>query len=295
MHSLLLHNGRLIATSEKTLSPGQVGFMNGWGVFSTLRVAGGVLFAFDRHWARMSGDAELMRVPMPPDRQAFHRELLALVEANRADEGTLRVAVVRNRGGLFEGAGIERDFDVIAFTTGLHAWGDSVKLSVEENARHGANRFSGVKITSWAQNLTWLERAKSDGCDEVVLLNEHGKVSECTSANIFAVMKDGGVWTPPLSSGCLPGITRSIILEGLAVDGVTTGERDLSLDDLYGASSVFITSTTRELLAVEAIGGRAINRVDSVRQKLQAAFSANLTAYVETAKAAAMVGPTSGN
>ena len=295
MHSLLLHNGRLAITSEKTLSPGQVGFMNGWGVFSTLRIAGGVLFAFDRHWARMCKDAELMRVPMPADHEAFRQDLLALVEANRAYEGTLRVAVVRNRGGMFEGAGIERDFEVIAFTTGLHAWGNSVKLSVEENARHGANRFSGVKITSWAQNLTWLERAKSEGCDEVVLLNEHGKVSECTSANIFAVMKNGRVWTPPLSSGCLPGITRSIVLEDLTVDGVTTGERDLTLEDLNGASSVFITSTTRELLAVEAIGGRAINRVDPVRQKLQSAFSAYLAAYVETAKTAARVGPASGN
>ena len=290
MHSLLLHNGRLVATSERNVSPGQVGFMNGWGVFSTLRVAGGVLFAFDRHWARMCKDAELMRVPMPADREAFRQDLLALVEANRAYEGTLRVAVVRNRGGMFEGAGIERDFDVIAFTTGLHAWGDSVKLSVEENARHGASRFSGVKITSWAQNLTWLERAKSEGCDEVVLLNEHGKVSECTSANIFAVMPDGSVWTPPLSSGCLPGVTRAIILEELAVDGVTTGERELGLGDLYAASCVFITSTTRELLAVEAIAGRPANRKDSIRAQLQSAFSAYLATEVENARPKTRVG-----
>ena len=290
MHSLSLHNGRLIASSAKNVSPGQVGFMNGWGVFSTLRIAGGALFAFDRHWARMCKDAELMTVPMPADREAFRRELLGLVEANGADEGTLRVAVVRNRGGMFEGAGIERDFDVIAFTTGLHAWGDSVKLSVEANARHGANRFSGVKITSWAQNLTWLERAKSEGCDEVVLLNEHGQVSECTSANIFAVMKDGSVWTPPLSSGCLPGVTRSIILEDLTVDGVSTGERELALEDLYAAASVFITSTTRELLAVEAIAGRAVNREDSVRQRLQSAFSAYLKTEVANARTTANVG-----
>ena len=279
MHSLLLHNGRLIATSEKTLSPGQVGLMNGWGVFSTLRVMDGVLFAFERHWARMHKDAELMCVPMPSDPEAFQRDLLTLVEANGAYNATLRVAVVRNRGGLFEGAGIEREFETIAFTAGLHAWGKSVKLAVEEQARHGTNRFAGVKVTSWIQNLTWLERAKAAGCDEVVLLDEHDRVSECTSANIFAVTADG-VWTPPLSSGCLPGVTRSVLLEQVRVPGIEVGERELELGDLYTAKSVFITSTTRELLPVAVIGGRGVRQEDGERKELQSAFSAYMAAYV---------------
>lgn len=279
MHSLLLHNGRLVPTSEKTLSPGQVGFMNGWGVFSTLRVMDGVLFAFERHWARMRRDAELMRVPMPSDPEAFRRELLTLVDANAAYNSTLRVAIVRNRGGLFEGAGIEREFETLAFTTGLHAWGKSVKLSVEEQARHGANRFAGVKITSWIQNLTWLERAKAAGCDEVVLLDEKGLVSECTSANIFAVHGDG-VWTPPLTSGCLPGVTRALLLEQLRVPGITVAEREMNLEALFSAKSVFITSTTRELLPVESIGGRAVSQEGPEQSKLQAALSSYMTTYV---------------
>lgn len=287
MHSLLLHNGRIVGASEKTLSPGQVGFMNGWGVFSTLRVADGVLFAFERHWARMSKDAGLMRVPMPPSAEDFRRDLLSLVDANQAHNATLRTAIVRNRGGMFEGTGIDRDIDIIAFTAGLNTWGASVKLSVEEQARHGASRFAGVKITSWIQNLTWLDRAKSQGCDEVVLLDEHGRVSECTSANIFAVMADG-VFTPPLAAGCLPGVTRSVILEELRVPGVAVSERHLELDDLYRAESVFITSTTRELLPVASIGGRALNMEDAQRAKLQAAFTAYMTSYVSRAASLAL-------
>ncbi len=287
MHSLLLHNGRLIPTSEKTLSPGQVGFMNGWGVFSTLRVVDGVLFAFERHWARMHKDAELMRVPMPSDPEAFRRDLLMLVEGNGAHNATLRVAVVRNRGGLFEGAGIEREFETIAFTTALHAWGKSVKLAVEEQARHGASRFAGVKVTSWIQNLTWLERAKAAGCDEVVLLNEHGRVTECTSANIFAVTADG-VWTPPLRSGCLPGVTRSVLLEEVRVPGIAMSERELQLEDLYSAKSVFITSTTRELLPVAMIDGRAVGLEDLERKELQSAFSAYMAAYVADSRRAGL-------
>jgi branched-chain amino acid aminotransferase len=65
MHRFVLHNGAIREASEKSLSPGQVGLLSGWGVFSTIRVADGVLFAWERHWARMKHDAEHIRVPFP--------------------------------------------------------------------------------------------------------------------------------------------------------------------------------------------------------------------------------------
>src|SRR5438876_6198363 len=60
MHRFILHNDEIHEASEKLLSPGQVGLLSGWGVFSTIKVIDGVLFAFERHWARMSRDAALM-------------------------------------------------------------------------------------------------------------------------------------------------------------------------------------------------------------------------------------------
>ena len=58
MDSLIFHNDRLIPLQEAHLSPGQMGLLMGWGVFTTLRIYEGRPFAFDRHWARMSFDAE---------------------------------------------------------------------------------------------------------------------------------------------------------------------------------------------------------------------------------------------
>jgi branched-chain amino acid aminotransferase len=184
--------------------------MNGWGVFSTLRVADGVLFAFERHWARMAKDAALMRVPFPLKPDEMQSRLLRLVEANRAPNCVLRVVVVRNTGGIFQGP-VERESDLIAFTAELKDWGEGVKLTYAEQARHAASRFAGAKITSWALNLTFLEEAQRSGFDEVILLNERGEVAECTSANIFLARKNQ-VLTPTLSSGCLPGITRELLL-----------------------------------------------------------------------------------
>jgi branched-chain amino acid aminotransferase len=253
--------------------------MSGWGVFSTIRVLDGTLFAYDRHYARMKKDAEALRVPFPPDPGYIEQRLLRLIRANGARNASLRVIIVRNGGGIWEGPAIAREFDLVAFTTDLNNWGDGVRLRVVQNARFAANPFSGAKILSWAQNLVWYEEAHERGYDEAILLNERGEVAECTSANIFAA-RGSEVWTPPLTSGCLPGITREVLLGEITVPGITIGERDMKLADLEKADEVFITSTTRSLLPVHEIEGLHIRRGTEIVLRLNRAFSEYVDRYV---------------
>ncbi len=281
MHRFLLHNESIRETTEPCLLPGQVGFLNGWGVFSTLRVAEGVLFEWDRHWARMVRDAHRMRVPMPESPEILLDGLRRLIDANDANNGTLRVAIVRNHGGLFEAPGQSRKFDVVAFTTGLRNWGESVRLAIKPNARQGANEFRGAKITAWANNLSWYEEAHERGFDEVVLLDEQGRVSECTSANLFAVFGNEVV-TPALDTGCLPGITREVLLETIQVDGITIREGHLLPADLERADAVFMTSSTRDVLPVTEVEGLRIRQESDVPARLLAAFRAHISSYVDS-------------
>jgi branched-chain amino acid aminotransferase len=226
----------------------------------------------------MRRDAELVRVPFPFGAAWLEERLLRLVEANSAFEATLRVNIVRNKGGLFEGPHVERDFDLVAFTANLNQWPDAVRLGVVRDARHAASPFAGTKVTSWIFNLNLYERAREQGFDEVVLLNERGEVSECTSANIFAVV-GGQVWTPPLTSGCLAGITRELLLEEVRLDDIMVGEHALTLDDLRRADEVFITSTTRDILPVVQIEGMPINRVGNTSLRLLKALGAHIEEY----------------
>jgi branched-chain amino acid aminotransferase len=273
MHPFLLRNGEIHPTSDLLISPGQTGFLNGWGVFSTLRVYDGILFAFSRHYARMERDAKLLRVPFTVSAGELRRQLLKLVEANQATNATLRVAIVRNRGGLFEAAGITSDTDLVAFTADLTQWGQGVRLYYVPNARHAASPFAGTKVLSWAYNLTWYEEAHERGYDEVVLLNQHGQISECTSANIFAIFGNDVV-TPPLdASGCLPGVTRALLLEQIKVPGLTIRERSLTPEELEIADQVFITSTTRNLLPVLEIENRRLSQAPQTLTVLQRAFA----------------------
>jgi branched-chain amino acid aminotransferase len=282
MHRYLLHNDDIRDAADSGLSPGQVGLLSGWGIFSTLRVYEGVMFGWDRHWKRMQTDAERLRVPFPTDPRWLETRLQRLIEANQAAEATLRVVVVRNRGGIFEGPGITRAFDVIAFTVDPVHWPASMKLGVVPHGRHAASEFAGTKYISWAENLTRYERAHEQGLDEVVLLNERGEVAECTSANIFIAEQDGRVWTPPLSSGGLAGVTRAVLLEEVHVPGITIGEKILFPSDLSSASEVFVTSTTRELLPVASIEGMNISRGTTTCGVLRQAFSQVVASYVNS-------------
>jgi branched-chain amino acid aminotransferase len=280
MHRFLLHNDDIRDAGDRIVSPGQVGLMNGWGIFSTIRVQDGVMFAWERHWARMRRDAARMRVPFPAEARWLEERLYRLIDANRAANATLRAIVVRNRGGMWEGpAAADRAFDTIAFTAPLQDWGDEVKLGIVRQARHAASEFAGTKYNSWSENLTRYERAHEQGFDEVVLLNERGEVAECTSANLFAVRGDQ-VITPPLSCGCLPGVTRALLLEEIHVPGLTVSEKTLLPADLESADEVFITSTTRDLMPVASIEGLKIRGGRQVRDRLQQAFSEYTKAYV---------------
>lgn len=242
-------------------------------------MAEGVLFAFERHWARIKRDAAAFHVEIPNDPERVRRKLLELVEANGVPNCTLRLVVVRNTGGMWAGPSNGRASDLIALTADSKNWGKGVKLAYQENGRHANCCFAGTKILSWAMNLTWLEQAQCRGFDEVILLNERGEVAECTSANLFAA-NGNQVWTPPLSSGCLPGITREVLLGEIQVTGYAIGEKTLMPADLENAEEVFITSTTRDLLPVREIEGKTVGRSDAARSALTAAFRKYLDRYV---------------
>jgi branched-chain amino acid aminotransferase len=251
-------------------------------------VSDGVLFAWERHWARIERDAAALRIPLPADSEKVRRKLLELVEANRVPSCTLRLCIVRNGGGMWANPTPPRPSDVIALTADAKDWGDGVKLACQANARHAASPFAGTKILSWSMNLAWLERAQERGFDEVILLNERGEVSECTSANIF-IANGNQVWTPPLSSGCLPGVTRELLLGEIRVPDVPVGEKTLTLADLEAADEIFVTSTTRDLLPVYQIEGNRVGRADRARVKLQQAFSAYAQSYVAVVQAKMLV------
>jgi branched-chain amino acid aminotransferase len=287
IHRQVFHNDRIIPIEQVRLSPGQAGLMSGWGVFTTLRIFQGEAFAYERHWRRLEKDAGRIRLPFPFDPAQVRRHLSELLSANQVVEGAARIYMIYNRVGFWQSDEPMPQVDLLLCTAGLPAHPEPARLCIGEHGRHAASPLAGVKVTSWLNNVWHLAEAQKQGWSEVVLLNERGEVAECTSANIFRV-KDGKITTPPLSSGCLEGVTRSVLLEIAPRSGMPVFEQTLMPEELYAADEVFITSTNRSLLGVSEIAGhRYAAAPGPVTQKLERAFDAAMLEYVAQRAASA--------
>lgn len=287
LHRQIFHNDRIVPIEQVRLSPGQAGLLSGWGLFTTLRIFQGEPFAFERHWRRLEKDAARTRLPFPFDAGQVRRHLGELLRANQVVEGTARIYMIFNRVGFWQSEEPMPQVDLILYTAGLPAYKEPARLGVAEQGRHAASPLAGVKVTSWLNNVWNLSEAQKQGWDEVVLLNERGEVAECTAANIFCA-KDGKVWTPPLASGCLEGVTRGVLLEIARVAGVPMGERALRPEDLFAADEVFISSTNRSLIGVGEIAGHTFAAAPGpVAQKLERAFEAYVQQYLSSRTTAA--------
>lgn len=279
IHRIVSHNGRLLPVEQVRLSPGQAGLLTGWGLFTTIRIVEGVPFAFERHWQRLHRDAERTHCPFPFEETAVQGQLEDLLAANHVREGAARVYMIYNTAGFWRSAEPFPAMDLILTTAALPSYREPARLALRGHGRHAASPLAGVKTTAWLNNVWNLFEAQQSGHDEVVLLNERGEVAECTAANIFCA-REGRVLTPPLSSGCLEGVTRGILLEIGAKAGVPVEEHTLRPEDLYSADEVFLSSTNRNLLAVGEIAGHHIAKAPGpIAKRLDEAFDAYVRSY----------------
>ena len=259
----------------------------GWGLFTTVRIVRGEAFAYERHWRRLEKDAALIRLPLTYTGARVRVQLQELIRTNKVKEGCARIYLIWNTVGSWKSDEKMAEVDLVIATADLPHYPEMVRLALREHGRHAASPLAGVKTISWLDSVWAAEEAKREGYDEVVLLNERGEVSECTAANIFAVQNDK-VITPPLSSGCLEGVTRGVLMEIAAEAGTTVVERAMRPEDLYAADEVFITSTNRNVIGVKEIAGRIIGAGvgGELTKKLDAAFETYLNDYVDRRLAA---------
>lgn len=273
LHKFVYRNDHVVSMQEVRLSPGQAGLLNGWGVFTTIRIYEGQPFAFDRHWSRLVTDANRLKIPLEWQPENVSKHLGELIDANHVKEGCARIYFVYNRVGSWVSDEAMPEVDLILYTADLPRRIGPARLGIQSFGRYASSPLAGVKVTSWLENVWMLDQALRRGFDEVILLNEHNEVTECTAANIYCVRK-GEVTTPPLSAGCLPGVTRAILLERGEQFGARVKEAPLRTDDLSAADEIFITSTTREIQPVSQIEDRTMAQVGGpVTKRLAEAFS----------------------
>ena len=287
IHRHVFHNDHLLPIDKVRLSPGQAGLICGWGLFTTLRIVRGEAFAFERHWRRLEKDAAIIRMPMPYAGPRVRVNLQEVIRANGVTEGCARIYLVYNQVGFWRSDEAAPVVDLVIYTAPLPEYREPVRLGLREHGRHAASPLAGVKTISWLNNVWAVAEAQKEGFEEVILLNERGEVAECTAANVYLVKGDN-ILTPPLSSGCLEGVTRGILFEVAGEAGATVKEHVLRPEDLYQADEVFITSTNRNVIGVgEIAGNQFAGAPGPVTKRVDEAFTAYVDDYVSRRNAAA--------
>ncbi|GKQ40216.1 aminotransferase class IV [Streptomyces sp. A012304] len=226
------------------------GLTVGDGIFETVKAVEGRTFALTRHLDRLTRSARGLGLP-DPDLDEVRRACAAVLEANPMPLGRLRITYTGGHGPLGSDRGEHGPTLVVALGE-VGRRPDSTAVVTVPWTRNERGALTGLKTTSYAENVLALARAHRDGASEALFGNTVGQLCEGTGSNVFVVL-DGEIHTPPLASGCLAGITRALVVEWTGAK-----EADLPLDVLDRADEVFLTSTLRDVQAVHRVDGREL-------------------------------------
>jgi branched-chain amino acid aminotransferase len=249
-------DGRLVGPDEPAVRPADHGVTVGDGVFETLKVTDGRPFALTRHLRRLTRSATGLGLPAP-DEDLLRDGVAAVLGAGQPlGFARLRLVVTGGVGPLGSDRG-SGPLGYVVLATEVAPPPPTIGLCVVPWTRNERSAVAGLKTTSYAENVVALAHAAARGAGEALLTNTRGELCEGTGSNVFLGL-DGELVTPPLSSGCLAGITRELLLEWSAAAGTPVVERSLSLDDLRSADEVFITSSTRDVQPVGRVDERTL-------------------------------------
>ena len=243
-------NGRIVSGETAAVSVFDHGLLVGDGVFETFRVVDGAPFALTRHMQRLAASAAAIGIDVP-DESEMRAAISDLVAHAGLEQARLRLTVTSGPGPLGSSRGAGPPTAILAITADSD-WPPTASVAVVPWPRNERSALAGVKSTSYAENALALARAHEIGASEAIFANTAGNLCEGTGSNVFVGI-GGELLTPPLSAGCLAGVTRALLLEATAAV-----ERDIPISDLATADEAFVTSSTRGVHPVSDVDGIAL-------------------------------------
>lgn len=265
------------------------GFRTGEGVFETLRAYGTHPFRLDAHLDRAAAGADTLGFALP-DRGELSHAIHETARANAAEDQDLALRLTVTPGEVDPEAAFPPAVDPQPTPT-LVVTGNTLRYDpamyrdgVSAAVVAWSREIPQVKAVSYLAASLARREARAQGADEALLTDPRGMVLEGSYSNVFAVIR-GVLVTPPLEAGILPGVTRAVTLEVAGGEGLAVEERPLSVTELVESDEAFLTASTREVVPLVRVAGRAVGegRPGPVTQALHEGYRAEVRRETEAA------------
>ncbi len=251
-------NGRLLPLGEAHVSVFDHGLLYGDSCFEAIRVYGGHPAFWRAHLTRLAESARLLDLP-DPGAAYWSAALAALINANHLDAAMVRLTLTRGAAppGLRPGTPPEATCIALAVPPPQPPAASHV-ATARFHRIPAACLPTTAKTGNYLPNLLSRRGAQAAGGDEALFTDDDGRYLEGTVSNLFYVDPEGRLRTPPLAAGCLPGITRDILLAEAARLGIKVGEHSPTRADLLAAREALLSGTGYEVTPIATLDGEPI-------------------------------------
>ncbi|MEX0967879.1 MAG: aminotransferase class IV [Bacteroidia bacterium] len=241
-------SGTYFAEDERIFTVANRSFRYGDGVFESIRIINGKTHLLELHIQRLFNAARFLKIELPEEwnYEFFQDAILRLADKNGvAENGRLRLSIFRQQGGLYspkrnggEYVLEARGHDVQGFPLNEEGLRVDIYTEIEKTTNHYSNFKTSNSLVYVMASLY----RKEHNLDDCFIINSKSRVIEAISANIFFI-RDGKIYTPPLSEGCISGIMRTHLLQLMEKEGMQVQETPLTLEELFQADELFLTNT----------------------------------------------------
>jgi D-alanine transaminase len=255
-------NGRYLRRNQATVNIEDRGYQFADGVYEVCEVRGGRLVDERRHMDRLQRSLTELRIAMPMQRPALSAVLHETVRRNRVVDGIVYLQVTRGvarRDHPFPAQSVTPAIVVTASRLDMHKL-DAMAADGVAVITLPDNRWDRVDIKSIAllPNVLAKQAAREQGAREAWFVDEKGLVTEGSSSNAWIVTRDGKVVTRQADRAILKGITRTVVLDVMAAEGLELEERPFTVEEAYQAREAFITSASQLVMPVVRIDGKPV-------------------------------------
>lgn len=249
-------NGKFVSDAQAKISVFDNSLLYAEGLFETYMAIEDRIAFPKEHFDRLQKGTKMLGIRIPVESGILLKWLKKTAARHPAKIKRLRLTITSGDSPVWRRkpgkprviiSAVEHKFDL-----------SPQKLFVPEFRVDGGSSFNQIKTIAYGLRAAALRAAQKNSCEDALLLNNNENVSELTSANIFWI-KDGKIFTPPISAGCLEGVTRRVILEQDSIQRWGIEEKNCTLNDLAEADEVFSTSSVRLVRPIGKIKSLNLN------------------------------------